>query len=241
MNFVKNPYLPEKRVIAGVGDVKIEKVKSVKPFLANCLTEGLMTHADLTFCYLGDGKAVVAPEAFDYYVKQFENTDLEITKGEKYLDRHYPHDASYNVAIVGNKMFCKKDITDCVLLEKAEEKGYEIIDIKQGYSKCSICPIDENSAISADVGFYKKAQKVGMEVLLITNESINLKGYNNGFFGGSAFMIDKKTLFVNGDLTTHPDFEKIADFLEKRGICAIWEKNGEKLYDIGSFVPVFEV
>ncbi len=241
MDFVKIPYLPKKRVFLGVGDIKIEKINSIEPFEEKCLSKGMRHHADLTFCYMGDGEAVVAPEAFEYYAKKFENTSLKITKGEKHLDRHYPLDASYNVAIVGKKMFCKKDITDRMLLQKAEEKGYEIINIKQGYSKCSICPIDESSAISADVGFCKKAIEAGVDVLLITNDTIELEGYGNGFFGGSAFMIDRKTLFVNGDLTTHPDFEKISDFLKKRNIEAVWEKNGKMLYDIGSFVPVFEV
>lgn len=238
MDFVKTPYLPVKKPALAVGDVENNNIKIIKPYYAAILPDILRLHADLTFCYLGEGVAVCAPESFDYYSKAFSDIPLTIIKGEKSLDRHYPGDASYNVAIVGKKIFCKTAITDRRLLDTAEKLSYKIIDMNQGYGKCSVCPVSEKSAISADMSFYKKAEKEDIEVLLVTNETILLPGYSNGFFGGCAYMEDKNTLAVKGDLTRHPDYLKISDFLEKQGICI---KNTEgPVCDFGSFIPIAE-
>lgn len=240
MDFVKLAYLPEKRTKIAVGNVCDETVKMIKPYREEKLADSLSYHADLSFCYLGENVAISTPESYEYYKKALLGTGLEIRCGVTSLDRHYPKDSAYNVAILGRRMFCKVEITDPVLLESAKERGYEIIDIKQGYAKCSVCPIDENSAISADVSFLKSAQKAGVDVLHITNESIVLDGYSNGFFGGCAYMRDKKTLCVLGDLKTHPDCERIEEFLKRRNIKIECLKKGEPLYDFGSFIPLFE-
>lgn len=240
MNFVKTPYIPQGKTAIGIGDITHDGINIIKPFYLEKLPIALRYHADLSFCYLGEGVAVCAPESYEYYKKAFENTSLELIKGEKYLDMHYPLDASYNVAIVGNKMFCKKDITDRVLLNKAQECGYEIININQGYGKCSVCPVSQNSAISADMSFCKAAEKHGIEVLCTTNDTIMLPGYNNGFFGGCAYLYDKNTLFTKGDITTHPDYEKIALFLEKQKITVMCRKTKDFLCDFGSFIPIWE-
>lgn len=223
-----------------VGDVDDSKVKTVKPFYAEKLPPSLRYHADLTLCHLGEKIAVAAPESCEYYKSVLEPFGFEIISGEKHLDMHYPDDASYNVATLGDKIFCRKDITDPVLIKTAEKMGYTIINMKQGYGKCSVCPVDEKSAISADVSFWKAAKNVGADVLLITNETVTLKGYDNGFFGGCAYMRDKSTFCANGDLTTHPDFERIVNFLKERNVSVECDKGKNFLYDFGSFIPLTE-
>lgn len=238
MKFVKTPYLPKGKVAVAVADLKREDILIVEPCSFLNLPQSLKKHADLSFCYLGEGRAVCAKGSFDYYKRKFENTPLHIIEGETAPDIHYPYDAAYNVAIVGKKMFCKVDTTDKSLLKEAEILGYKIINIRQGYSKCSVCPVDENSAITADISFYKKAHLEGIDTLLITNQTILLPGYNNGFFGGSAYMEDEKTLCVKGDLKTHPDYDKIMEFLKVRDIKI---KSGKgNVFDFGSFIPIFE-
>ncbi len=239
MDFVKTPYLPKKRAVLAVGDVKIEGVRVITPFESERVHKSLKKHADLTFCYLGEGVAVCEKEAYDYYKEELSFSGITLLQGESLLDLHYPFDAAYNVAITGKKIFCRIASTDKVLLNTARELGYEIIDIKQGYAKCSVCPVGEFSAISADMSFVKKAENEGIEVLQITNNTISLPGFSNGFFGGSAFMADEHTLFVNGDLSLHPDCEKIKSFLKKREIEAKCLSEFP-IYDFGSFIPIIE-
>ena len=195
-------------------------------------------HADLSFCYLGKGVAVCAPEAYDYYKEKLAFTSIELIKCEKEVGSNYPLDAAYNVAIVGGALYCKRTICDGVLLKVAQSMGYEIVNINQGYGKCSVCPVDEKSAISADMSFYKAATKKGVEVLLITNEGICLDGFTNGFFGGCAYMADKNTLCIKGDGKTLPSYEKITEFLKIRGISISVGKGA--VTDFGSFIPIME-
>lgn len=239
MSFLKIPYLPQSKVTIGIGDINCESIEIVPPCDFLNLPESLKRHADLSFCYLGEGIAVCAKGSREYYQKMLGKTQITIIEGETTLDRHYPLDAAYNVAILGKKIFCKKDISDKTLLNEAERLNYKIIDIKQGYGKCSVCPVDENSAISADVSFARAAEKEGVDVLLITNDTIILPMFSNGFFGGSAFMADKNTLYVNGDINLHPDADRIEEFLEKRNIKINCTK-GVPLLDFGSFIPICE-
>ncbi len=236
MSFVKEAYLPRKTLV-GIGDIKIDDVMVLPPFEHPLLPKGLKKHADLTICPLGGDVAVCAPEAYDYYARLLEGRKVKLLKGEKGLEGVYPYDVAYNCAIVGRKVFCKKDATDTVLLTAFEEKGYKIIDIKQGYAKCSVCPVDEVSAISADPSFISAAKKEGIEVLRVNNAAIKLEGYENGFFGGCAFMLSEKTFVTKGDLSTHPDYEKVKEFLEKRKIEIKCIGEGS-LSDFGSFIPL---
>lgn len=238
MSFIKIPYLPQKAVTVGVGDIELEGVRVIKPYLIEGLPASMQHHADLSFCYLGDGVAVCAPEAYEYYLNELSFTNLKLVKGEKRVGCNYPLDAAYNVAIVGKRLYCKVTVCDSVLLRTAEAMGYEIININQGYAKCSVCPVDENSAISADMSFYKKAVQGGLEVLLITNDSILLEGFDNGFFGGCAYMAKKSVMSVKGSFKSLPQYEKIKEFLHKRGITA--ETGSGYVTDFGSFIPICE-
>ena len=238
MSFIRVPYLPNKKVTVAVGDTERAGVSVIKPYRITCLPQSMQYHADLSFCYLGEGVAVCAPEAYDYYREQLAFTPIELIKGEKEVGSNYPLDAAYNVAIVGGVLYCKEAVCDNVLLKVAQSMGYEIVNINQGYGKCSVCPVDENSAISADMSFFKAATKKGVEVLLITNEGISLQGFENGCVGGCASETDKNTRWIKGDGKTLPSYEEIRRFLEKREI-SISEGKGA-VTDFGSFIPIME-
>lgn len=238
MGFLKTPYLPQGMVTLAVGDVENTSAKVIEPFCLANLPSSMQHHADLSLCYLGEGVAICAPEAYDYYNEKLGGWNLKLIKGEKIVGSNYPSDAAYNVAIVGKKLFCKVAITDSVLLNEATKLGYKIININQGYAKCSVCPVDENSAISADRSFYKAAVKEGVDVLLITNENIVLEGFENGFFGGAAYCSKKGVFKTKGDVTTLPEYGKIKDFLNKKGI--VLEEGVGAVVDFGSFIPLRE-
>ena len=238
MAFLKTPYLPQGRVLLAVGDVKIASAEVIEPFNLAALPFSMRRHADLSFCYLGRGVAVCAPEAYTYYKEKLTPWGIRLIKGDKSVGSNYPYDASYNVAIVGKRLFCKVDITDSTLLSEAKALGYEIININQGYAKCSVCPVDENSAISADMSFYKAAVKNGVDVLLITNGNICLEGFENGFFGGSTYCAQKGVIGAKGDMKTLPEYGKIREFLNKRGIDTA--QGDGAVTDFGSFIPLCE-
>ena len=158
-------------------------------------------------------------------------------EGKSIIGSNYPGDSAYNVGIVGKKCFLNKNVCDGTLYDILISEGYEIIQVNQGYTKCSICPIDENSFITGDVSIARAGENSGMEVLLISNEGISLPGYKNGFFGGCCGMSDENELLINGDSDLLSDSAKIKDFLLSKGITIKNLRNGEVI-DIGSIIPL---
>lgn len=220
-----------------IADADITDALVIKPCKLNILPESLQHHADLGICIVSDKKAVCPPDSFDYYKEKLSVYGFQIIKGKNSLDCHYPKDSAYNVCIVGKKCFLNKSVCDTALLDILTSEGYDIINVKQGYTKCSVCPIDENSVITADISIANAAEKHGMDVLLITNDKIVLPGYKNGFFGGCTGLYDKHTLLLNGEIKYLPDCDSIKEFLFKKGISLKEIKKGP-VTDIGSIIPL---
>lgn len=237
MNYISSPYIPEKKVTSFISAVNIPGAVVIPPAHLKNLPAALQYHADLGICIVSSNNAVCPPDSYEYYRKKLSPYGFEIMQGKNPLDSHYPGDSAYNVCIVGKKCFLNKNVCDEALLDILTSVGYEIINIKQGYTKCSICPIDENTIITADVSIAKAAKKYGMEVLLISNRTIELPGYDNGFFGGCTGLADKHTLLVNGEIKYLPEADCIKEFLSKKGVCVKELKKGP-LTDIGSILPL---
>jgi len=237
--FIENPYLPQGEAKVFISDADIKGVKVIKPYEIKELGNALSFHADLSVCIISAKKAVCPPESCAYYNSVLGRYGFDIIEGKVNLGRHYPSDSAYNVCIVGNRCFVNTVICDTVLMDALIKEGKEIIDVPQGYTKCSICPIDENTIITADSVIFREAQKRGMDCLLISNEGIELKGYSYGFFGGSCGMLSKNVLLVNGDLHLMKSGKEIKAFLSERKIEVRMLKKG-RVCDVGSIIPVME-
>ena len=61
-----------------------------------------------------------------------------------------------------------------------------------------------------------------------------LSGYDYGFLGGASGLADG-VLWFAGDLSRHPDFDKIMDFLDRREIAVRWFPD-IPLTDVGSII-----
>lgn len=237
MYSIKSPNLPKKEVSVFIADAIIENKTVITPPYLEALPPGLRRHADLGICIVNKNTAVCPPDSFLYYKKELSPYGFTVIQGNSSLQCNYPGDSAYNVGIVGKKCFLNKSVCDSLLYDILTSEGYEIINVRQGYAKCSICPIDENTLITGDKSIQKAAEKAGMDVLLIRNDGIFLEGYNNGFFGGCCGMADNKTLLVNGSLDTFPDKNILTEFLNLKGINIKSIKEGV-LTDIGSLLPL---
>lgn len=120
------------------------------------------------------------------------------------------------------------------LLSRAKELGMELIDVKQGYARCSSVPIDENSIITYDQGIGRTCQKLGLNVLAGSPGHVNLPGYETGFIGETAGTFDNEILLA-GNVINHPDGEMIIRFIEERGKRIKYFKDFP-LTDIGSVI-----
>lgn len=237
MEFITTPYLPKNKVSLFIADCDIDGGEVITPASIDVLTPSMRRHADLGIVIVGEKKAVCPPETCDYYTQKLSPYGFEIISGKKNVGSNYPSDCAYNVGIVGKKCFLAKGVCDEHLYDILISEGYEIIEVKQGYSKCSICPVDENTFITGDYGIAKKGRENGFEVLLIENDKIFLPPFRNGFWGGSCGMGDCDTLLVNGDISLIPSGDKIKRFLDSKNIKIKKLKEGQ-VVDIGSIIPL---
>lgn len=190
-------------------------------------------HTDLSIFSLGD-TLICAPYLFDLLSNRLINVPV-ICGCESYSP--YPYEIAYNAALVGKKLFCKKDHTCKTILEECEKQSISCVNVQQGYAKCSTVAVDDRSIITSDRSIQKAAEKEGIETLFVSNEGVFLDGYPNGFIGGASIVTDKEVIFI-GNIFCSPDARKIIDFIEMKGKKVVSFPE-EKLYDIGSPIVLF--
>lgn len=153
------------------------------------------------------------------------------------LSKDYPENIALNVALIGNKLFCKTSSLDEKIKEYCVAENIEIINVNQGYTKCSTLILNDKAIITADTTIYSAAIKQGIEVLKIAEGDILLDGANYGFIGGCSGVIDN-TVYFFGDIRKHRDAKEIISFLKKHHMDHFCLSKSE-LRDIGGFVLLY--
>jgi hypothetical protein len=203
--------------------------------------EAISWHPDIMLHHIGGRSMVYAPGTSASILGKLYDYGFELIEGKSILLSKYPFDIAYNIARVGNFAFHNLEYTDPVIKNLLESQGVELVHIKQGYAKCSISIVDENSIISSDAGIAKAAAKKGLEVLLIPpEENIMLPGLNNGFLGGSTGLLEKNIWAVSGDAGKLKSYTGIKSFLDSKNI-AIKSLSNSEVTDIGSILPLLTV
>lgn len=190
----------------------------------------LAYHADMQVARFGN-YAVCEPTLFDTYFEFIKASGIVPICGNSILSSTYPGDVAYNISEVGEYIFHNTDFTDDEI--KRLFNG-NFLNIKQGYSGCSICRIGENAIITSDVSVKKAAESVKIDCLLITPGNIVLAGFDYGFIGGASFFCGE-TVYFFGNAENHPDFKNIENFCKKHNteICLLGD---DELTDYGSLI-----
>jgi len=192
----------------------------------------LAYHTDLSVFTYGK-TAVISPYLFgNDIVKFLTNRGYEIKISKLAQSGKYPHDINLCAAVVGENILHNNRYTDPLLLEF----GLSLINIKQGYARCSVLTVDNNSIITADKGIALTARNAGIDVLEITSAGIELEGFNEGFIGGASFVAENEIYFI-GDIETHPSASLIVEFISKRGKRIVCLDKGP-LTDIGGAIYI---
>lgn len=185
------------------------KEENIYPsYIHQKIQEPLSAHPDMTIVKIGE-TFVCAPESYEHY-KGILNK--RVVCGKTALSFHYPYDIAYNVLIYKNKAFGKEEYIDSVVKDELKRNNIELINVNQGYAKCSCCVCDKG-VITADNGIYEVLLKNGINALKIAPKHVKLSGYDYGFIGGASGEIDGRLTFF-GDVSCHPDFLKIRDFCD---------------------------
>ena len=198
------------------------------------LEDRVAHHADLSVLFLGDTLFTHENTASDNpdFVKEAKARGYKVEIIPEKLGRNYPDDILLNCLVVGKYIFAKADKISKAVSDYARKNGYSILSVKQGYARCTACPVSDKGVITADASIAKAAKGAGLDVLEIRGGEVTLGGFPYGFIGGACGVADNKLLFA-GDLSAHPDGEKIIEFCKLHGVDAI-SLSDEPLCDVGS-------
>jgi len=218
--------------IPGKAAEKLKEFGNVVLFETSGITyRQVSSHPDLFFCTNGEN-VVVAPNIPEKYKSVFKSRNKNIIPGKTGVGEKYPGSARYNVVLTESLLIHNLKITDPVVLETFS--NLRKIDIPQGYARCSLLPLKNNSFITSDKGIYKVLEKEGFNVLYGNPEGIVLPGFKNGFFGGTAGVIDNKVL-ITGSLKYFQEGDKVKDFIASAKMEIIELYDGP-LFDGGSIM-----
>ncbi len=149
----------------------------------------------------------------------------------------YPSDIKLNCAVIGNNILCNTNHVAKEILDFAERNDIHIIHTNQGYSKCSVCVLNDNAVITDDDGIACLLKNYQMDVLKISKGDIYLSDKHYGFIGGASGKLNDKEIYFSGDISAHPDYKSIVKFLNKYHIKPVFNKN-RKLNDFGGFITI---
>ena len=94
------------------------------------------------------------------------------------LGKDYPADVSFNAACTGKYFIHNLSLTNEKLLLAAKEMGMVLIDVHQGYTKCSTVIVDETSIITYDEGIIKAcSQYPDISVLRVAPGFVRAPGF----------------------------------------------------------------
>lgn len=244
MRYIEKPNLPQGRVtLAAISEEAGESAKKLNSlgietiFIKknNKLPAPICSHPDIQLLHIGNNLFFCYEHLFiGDSDKNFNEHSITEKAGNK-----YPSDVRLNCTIIGNKIICNKRTVSREVLEYAEINGLTVINVNQGYSRCSICVVNENAIITDDKSIFASAGNFFNDAQFISKDSIGLKGYNYGFIGGCCGKIDKNKIAFNGAIESHKDYKVIIDCLSRNGTECI-ELNRNRLYDIGGIIPLME-
>lgn len=246
-HFVKAPNLPARQIdSAAIGEDYAEEIgAALSAFgikILSCpintqLDPRLRSHIDLSVFHIGGNRFLLSRtlngSSFEAELKAL---GAEIAFTEAFISPEYPRDAILCALSNGEFLFHNLKLSDKALLNNIT---FRKIDVRQGYSKCAVCFVSDKAAITSDKGLAIAMKCEGIDILEISPGGIGLKGFNEGFIGGSAFKIDKDLLAFTGHLDRHPDRQSIYAFLLKHKVEPIILCK-KSIFDIGSVIPLTE-
>ena len=240
---IETPHLPKSKVRHIILGEKYTKalenalfVHDLEPIWLKSdphVDERLSGHADLSAVQIG--KSVILSEYLNPCEQIHKIVEVEYVPDPQ--QAVYPYDAGLNFCIVGDKLFFNPKTANAKLVEKCGCKQF--IPVKQGYTKCSICVIDENSIITSDKRIAEAAENAGMDALYLSEPFVKLDGFGYGFIGGAAFKISETDIAFTGKIVDTIVERKIERFLSKRNINPIYLTDSQ-IFDIGSAIPLTE-
>ncbi len=185
---------------------------------SNIVYASIASHPDI-FAFTPNGlDVVVSSELSDEICKSLSSAGLRVIRSCVAPKGEYPHTCVLNAVRVGKYIFHNTRHTDLAIKDLAAELGFELVHINQGYARCSVIPVGEDSLITCDAGIAKTALSKGLDCILVSTDKLLLPGQRHGFIGGSTGVTSDGAIFFLGDLSQHTDGISIISFLSRHKI-----------------------
>jgi hypothetical protein len=167
----------------------------------------------------------------NHLYKNFKN----IIFSNKSLSSSYPEDIILNALNLPGVFLHLLQYTDSNLLNSISHK--KVINVKQGYSKCSTAIVGNNAIITSDTGIAKTLCNENFDVLLLPPGDILLPGLDYGFIGGCCGLVEDGLLAFYGHLDFYKYKNEVLSFLKKHKVEPLFLRKG-KLIDRGSIFRI---
>ncbi len=228
-----------------IGSKYIDEIKELKELGIECLTlntnplleEEINSHADILAFNFGNGKVLLNNGSIGK--EELRKLGIEPVFYNSEISSPYPNDIQLNVAFTGKHIICNSKFTAKEILDFAHSNNIEIINTKQGYSKCNLCIIRDNAIITEDEGLARLLKNYQYDVLLISSGDIFLSDSHYGFLGGASCKISDDEIYFSGDLKQHRNYENIINFLNQHNVKPSYNKS-RKLTDFGGIIQLTE-
>lgn len=242
--YLCSPELPkEVREILTSSDLFKSEVFLIDIPACRYLAHPVSAHPDMLFYGMSNGVLLTDERYFsenraffDYLTDTF---GVRVQTSQSRLSADYPGDVLFDILNVSGILYGRAGFAAPEIVSECKRA----VAVRQGYARCSVLkmqtPDTELSfAVTSDTGLYRALTEDGIDTLLISPGGIRLPGYECGFIGGaSAFIPGKNTVVFFGDVSEHPDYEKIREFIIRHGADMSYPR-GIPLTDYGSLVQI---
>lgn len=195
-----------KSILAALGELVLFNASGI-------VYESIKGHPDIFLCETPGG-LVVAPNTPAPVIKALEKHQINFSFGKNPVGESYPSTVSYNAVLTKTNIIHNEKHTDSHILERNPD--LQGIHVGQGYTRCSLFPLDKNTFVTSDRGIEKALGK-HFEVHHFSPENILLPGQKHGFLGGCLGRMDQ-TIFFAGRLDTLPEYKKLQDLLSEKNL-----------------------
>lgn len=199
------------------------------------LYEAIDGHVDIQLNILNrsNKNVIINKDIAPSFKRILQEKNIAFIESDTTLSYKYPNNIALNAYITDNYLIHNLNFTDKKILEHCKNK--KIINVKQGYTKCSILPVKEKAIITNDNGIYNTLKNEDFDILLLPFGDIELRGFDYGFIGGVGGMITDNSMAFFGSLNNYIFGNEIKKFLYKYDVKPLYLSN-TKLIDRGSLL-----
>lgn len=188
-------------------------------------------HPDI-FIYQDESNLVVAPNAPLSLLEFLDAHKVRYVFGENKVAENFENSVAYNCIGTEHYFFHKAGFTDPIILKLNPNK--ELINLPQGYTRCSLTHLGNNKYITSDKGIEKKLLDKNLDCFYFSPEQISILDHKHGFLGGTTGSYRNKIFFI-GNIDLHKDGFALRNYIEDLGI-EIVSLSHNFLYDGGGII-----